>query len=77
MASLKLSFLILVLAVLLYLVIDALYTGSVWVRGSRTGFVNFRELAHKRNRNNDPGYYWGFLGFYTAAFVWLLYLLTT
>ena len=67
-------FVIFVLVCLFGLVGNALLTGSVWVRGARTGFVNFKELAHKRDRKAHPSYYWGFLTFYSVAFFGLLYI---
>lgn len=72
---LQLGFVLAVIGILLFLVLNALVTGSVWVKGARSGWVNLKEFAHKRDRNDDPLYYWGHLLFYTAGILFLLYLL--
>ena len=58
MHGLQFFFVVLVIATLAYLVVDGLRTGSVWVKGSRNGLINFTEWVHKRSRAEEPGTYW-------------------
>ncbi|MEN7343315.1 MAG: hypothetical protein AAAFM81_10250 [Pseudomonadota bacterium] len=64
---------------LLYLLADAIRSGSIWVRGAREGNFSLRTFAHKRHRAEEPQVFWGVFVFYAAALayvVWLvLYLL--
>ena len=64
-----------VAAVLLYLIVDGLITGQVWVRGARKGFVNFKQWAHKRSREEEPVSYWLFMGLYAVGIVGIAVIL--
>ena len=61
-----LVFVYLVAAILLYMVVDGLITGAVWVRGSRSGF-SLKQWAHKRSREEEPVSYWLFMSLYTIG----------
>lgn len=63
-----------IIAILLFLIINALITESIWVKGGKTGFFNFKELVHKKYRENNPFSYWGYFSFYLSALLWLIYL---
>lgn len=66
-------FVFLVVGILLYMVVDGLLTGEVWVRGARSGF-SLSQWAHKRCRLDEPVSYWFFMGLYTVGALWLIYL---
>ena len=70
-----LVFVFIVAAILLYLIVDGLITGEVWVRGARKGFVNFKQLAHKRSRAEEPISYWVFMGLYAVGIVGIAMIL--
>ena len=69
----EIFFVVLVIAILLFMVIDGLITGEVWVRGPRSGF-SLTRWAHKRSREDEPVGYWIFMSLYTAGALWLIYL---
>ncbi|NND40094.1 MAG: hypothetical protein HKO06_10905 [Pseudomonadales bacterium] len=75
MQTLQSIFIVLVILVLCYLVANGLLTRSVWVKGSRRGIVSFREVAHKRNRDDEPRSYWFAMGFYSVVLLCLAWLL--
>jgi len=60
---------------LLYLLVDGWVSGSVWVKGTRHAIWSLTEWGHKRSRDEEPGSYWGVMGFYAAGFVWISYQL--
>ena len=64
-----------VLLLLLGLLLDGWFSGSVWVKGSRDHPFSLRHLAHKRYRDEDPWPYWFAMGFYTVAAVCLAALI--
>jgi hypothetical protein len=76
MPGLQSLFIILVILVLLYLVIDGLITRSIWIKGGRrSGIVNWREWAHRCERADKPATYWAAMIFYCLALLligWLL-----
>ncbi len=63
-----------VIAALAGLLIDALWSGSVWIKGSLSGTIDYRRLAHKRERSEDPFHYWFAVAFYALALVILGYV---
>ncbi len=75
MITLQSLFVILVILLLCYLVVDGLLTGSVWVKGSRKGPFSFRQWAHKCGREDEPRSYWFVMGFYSVATLLLIWLL--
>ena len=77
MITLQSLFVILVILLLCYLVVDGLLTRSVWVKGARTGAFSFRQWAHKRNRDDEPGSYWFAMSFYVVAVLLSLWLLVS
>ncbi|MCP4878215.1 MAG: hypothetical protein GY896_22410 [Gammaproteobacteria bacterium] len=77
MQTLESFFVVLVMLVLCYLVVNGFLTGSVWVKGNRRGIVSFREWAHKRGREDEPGPYWFAMVFYSVAVLCLIWLLTS
>ena len=54
-----------------YLIIDALRTGSILVKG---GKGEWGIWAHKKTKQEDPASYWFFLSFYIAALGLMLYI---
>ena len=75
MLALQQLFLLVVLGSLVYLVTNALITGSVWVKGARDGWWS-TQWAHKRSRSDEAAAYWGFVLFYGSCFCVLLYLVS-
>jgi hypothetical protein len=75
MITLQSVFVGLVILLLCALVLDGIYTRSVWVKGSRTGLFSFRNLAHKCERDYAPRCYWSAMVFYCAAMLLLIWLL--
>ncbi|MEM7764498.1 MAG: hypothetical protein AAF290_10485 [Pseudomonadota bacterium] len=61
--------------VLVWLIADAIRTGSIWVRGARHGWISFSTWAHKRERESEPGSFWGFFIFYVCALCFMLWAL--
>ena len=59
---------------LVYLLGDALRSGSVWVRGGREGNFSLRTFAHKRHRDEEPRVFWGVVVFYAAALAYIVWL---
>ena len=75
MLTLQSLFVVLVILLLCYLVVDGLLTRSVWVKGSRRGLFSFRQWGHKCGRDDDPRSYWFAMIFYAVAMllsIWLL-----
>jgi len=77
MITLQSLFVILVILLLCYLVVDGLLTHSIWVKGSRKGAFSFRQWAHKCDREDEPRSYWFAMGFYAVATLLLICLLLT
>jgi hypothetical protein len=75
MIILQSVFVVLVILLLFGLILDGLMTHSVWVKGSRTGNFSFRNMAHKRGREDEPGSYWFAMIFYSVAMLFLIWLL--
>jgi hypothetical protein len=75
MITLQSLFVILVILLLCYLVVDGLLTRSVWVKGGRKAPFNFRQWAHKRERDEEPRSYWFAMTFYAVSVLLLLWLL--
>ena len=75
MLTLQSLFVILVILILCYLVVEGLLTRSVWIKGPRRGAFSFRQWAHKRSRDDDPQPYWFAIVFYSGAILMLLWLL--
>ena len=75
MITLQSLFVILVILLLCYLVVDGLLTRSVWVKGGRKGPFSFRQWAHKCGREDEPRTYWFVMGFYSVATLLLIWLL--
>lgn len=75
MLSLQTLFVIAVVIVLAYLLLDGWLTRAVWVKGARDGPFSFRQPAHKRERDEDPWTYWFTMGFYAVALSCLVILL--
>lgn len=75
METVKLAFVLGIMVLLIGLLANALLTGSVWVKGSRRGAINYRELAHKRERSDEPFTYWFAVTFYALALLALTWLL--
>lgn len=75
MPLLQSLFIIVVILVLAYLLIDGWFSGAVWVKGARQGLLNFRQLAHKRERAAEPWVYWFAMGFYLVTLLCLVALL--
>jgi hypothetical protein len=75
MITLQSLFIILVILLLCYLVVDGLLTRSVWVKGGRKRPFSFRQWAHKCERADEPRSYWFVLGFYAVATLLLIWLL--
>lgn len=63
----KTAFVVLVMALLAGLLAHALSTGAVWIKGTRRGAIDYRTLAHRRERSADPVGYWSAVGFYALA----------
>jgi len=57
MITLQSVFVVIVMLLLCGLVLDGLLTRSVWVKGSRSGIFSFRNMAHKRGREDEPRSY--------------------
>ena len=68
-------FIVIVMLVLLYLLIDGWISRAVWVKGARDGLFSFRHLAHRRGREDEPRLYWSAMGFYALALICLVVLL--
>ena len=62
----------LIIAVLGYLVVDGLMSGSVWVRGGDKMFST--TWATKKQKSDNPFFYWLAMGFYCIGLLWLLYI---
>ncbi|MDH3388958.1 MAG: hypothetical protein OEN02_13750 [Gammaproteobacteria bacterium] len=77
MVTLQSFFLALVAGILVYLIADGVLTGSVWIKGARTGIVNFRKWAHKRGRDDEPFSYWFTMAFYSMALLLIVWLLVS
>ena len=77
MITLQLFFMILVVGILLYLIVDGLWTGSVWVKGNRSGIVNYRQWAHKCDRVDEPVSYWFAMGFCGVAMLVIFWVLVS
>ncbi|MDH3221061.1 MAG: hypothetical protein OEO19_16135 [Gammaproteobacteria bacterium] len=77
MVTLQSFFLALVAGILVYLIADGLLTGSVWIKGARTGIVDFRKWAHRRGREDEPFSYWFAMAFYGTALSFILWLLVS
>jgi len=75
MITLQSVFVALVILLLFGLVLNGLLTRSVWVKGSRTGVFSFRNMAHKRGREDEPNSYWFAMIFYSVAVLLLIWLL--
>ena len=75
MPDLQSLFVILVILILAYLIVDGWTTRAVWVKGKREGLVSFRQWAHKRERNAEPWPYWFAMSFYAVAILCLCALL--
>ena len=75
MITLQSLFVVLVILLLCYLVGNGLLTGSVWVKGSRTGLFSFRHWSHKRSCEDEPRSYWFAMVFYAVAILLLIWLL--
>ncbi|MGH1358619.1 MAG: hypothetical protein ACRBC3_07630 [Burkholderiaceae bacterium] len=60
--------------ILLYLLIDGWWTGSVWVKGAASGRWSLSEWGHKKSRADDPAWYWAAMALYAAALFWLGWL---
>lgn len=75
MITLQSAFVGIVIVLLCALVLDGILTHSVWVKGSRTGLFSFRNVAHKRAREDEPHSYWFALIFYSVAMLLLIWLL--
>ncbi len=75
MITLQSLFIVLVILLLCYLVVDGLLTRSVWVKGGRKRPFSFRHWAHKCGREDEPRVYWFAMIFYAVAIllsIWLL-----
>lgn len=75
MITLQSLFIVLVILLLCYLVIDGLLTRSIWVKGGRKRPFSFRQWAHKCGREDEPRSYWFAMVFYAVAIllsIWLL-----
>ena len=69
-------FVIIVILALAWLLLDGWRSGAVWVKGARDRPFSFRELAHRRDREEDPWIYGFAMGFYAVALLCLvIYLL--
>lgn len=75
MITLQSVFVVLVILLLFGLVLNGLMTRSVWVKGSRAGIFSFRNMAHKRGREDEPRCYWFAMIFYSVAMLLLIWLL--
>jgi len=75
MITLQSLFIILVILLLSYFVVDGLLTHSVWVKGGRKKPFSFRQWAHKCGREDEPHTYWFVMGFYSVATLLLIWLL--
>ena len=75
MITLQSLFVVLVILLLCFLVVDGLLTHSVWVKGSRRGPFSFRHWAHKSGRADEPNSYWFAMVFYAVAILLLAWLL--
>ena len=56
-----------VILLLIGLIADGWWSGSVWVKGARDRPFSFRHPAHKRDRSEDPWTYWFAMGFYAVS----------
>ncbi len=70
----------LVVALMLgYLLIEGWLSQAVWVKGGTKGiFADVRNMdswATKKHRNTEPNDYWGYMGFYAASFLFILFVL--
>ena len=75
MITLQSAFVILIIALLIYLVVNGLLTGSVWVKGSRSGKINYRAWAHRSDRADEPWTFWSAMIFYCIALLGITWLL--
>jgi hypothetical protein len=71
MTRLQSVFILLVMLLLAYLVIDGWTRRRVWVKGARNGLFSFRNWAHSCERDEDAWSYWFAMGFYTLALICL------
>lgn len=62
-----------------YLLIEGWLNQAVWVKGCSKGlFASVTEMeswAVKKHRNSEPQNYWGFMGFYAAAFLFFILMI--
>ena len=75
MPLLQSLFIIVVILVLAYLLLDGWFSGAVWVKGARKGLFDYRRPAHRRDRDADPWIYWFAMGFYLVVLLCLVALL--
>lgn len=71
MVVLQKVFYLAVSAVLVYLLFDGLRTGSVWIRGGKSGEPGESWNSHKANREESPLAYYFWLAFYLAGLVFM------
>ena len=77
MITLQSLFIIQVILLLCYLVVDGLLTRSVWVKGGHKRPFSFREWGHKCDREDEPRSYWFAMVFYSVAILLSFWLLLT
>jgi hypothetical protein len=75
MITLQPLFVILVILLLCYLVVDGLSTRSIWVKGGRKRPFSFQQWAYKCDREDEPHSYWFAMVFYSVAILLLIWLL--
>jgi NADH:ubiquinone oxidoreductase subunit 3 (subunit A) len=75
MITLQSLFIVLLILLLCYLVVDGLLTRSVWIKGGRKKPFSFRQWAYKCDHEDEPRSYWFAIGFYTVAILLLIWLL--
>ncbi len=75
MQTIQMLFILLVILMLAYLLVDGWVTRAVWVKGARNGLFSFRNWAHKCERDYKPWPYWFAMTFYSLAIICLLGLL--
>jgi len=73
--TLQTVFIVLVVLLLCWLVLDGFLTCSVWVKGSRTGNFSFNNPAHKCSREEEPLSYWFAMVFYSTVILLLIWAL--
>jgi len=75
MLTIQTLFVLLIILLLGYLLVDGSISRAVWVKGARNGLFSFRSWAHKRGRDDEPWIYWCAMGFYAVAIICLCGLL--